>query len=118
MTYNNYDGSTATSYNSTGSGYLTATNKSGTALVQPSNNYLNKCNYGQYGYLPIVTSSSSASTYYSDYYYKGAIFLHVGGSDNALAAGSSFFNLGLASFSSSSWNVSASLSLKPLAPTT
>jgi hypothetical protein len=116
MTYNNYDGSTATSYNSTGSGYLTATNKSGTALVQPSTNYLNKCNYGQYGYLPIVTSSGSTSTYYSDYYYKGAYFLLVGGvTGSALDAGSSFFSPSNA-FSSSNWFISASLSLKPLAP--
>jgi len=116
MTYNNYDGSTATSYNSTGSGYLTATNKSGTALVQPSDNYLNKCNYGQYGYLPIVTSSGSTSTYYSDYYYKGASFLRVGGGTGyALDAGSSYFNLNY-TFSYSNWLISASLSLKPLAP--
>ena len=116
MTYNNYDGSTATSYNLTGSGYLTAKNKAGTNLVQPATNYLNKCNYGQYGYLPITTSSNSISTYYCDYYYKGANFLRVGGSTEfALAAGPSYFRLN-STFSSSNWGIAASLSLKPLAP--
>lgn len=115
MTYNTADGSTATSYNSSGTGYLTATNKAGTALVQPSSNYLNKCNSGQYGYLPITTSSSSTSTYYCDYYYKGSNFLLVGGgANNDLVAGCSYFHLG-DTFSYSHWYRAASLSLKPLA---
>ena len=115
MTYNNYDGSTATSYNSTGEGYLTAYNRLETALVRPSSNLLNKCNYGQYGYLPITTSLSSFTTYYSDYFYTGSGYVLVGGvAVFSAGAGESTFNLSYG-FDVSSYYYTASLSLKPLA---
>jgi hypothetical protein len=108
LTYNNKDGSTATSYNSNGSGYLAVTQ------TRPASNYLNKAVYGNYGYLPAVTSSSGSTVYYCDYYYNGTGFLLVGGSSfYGASAGASYFNLGN-SFAYRSRNIGACLTLKPL----
>ena len=110
MTYNNIDGSTATSYNSNGSGYLTL------STTRPSaNNYVNKMKYGPFGYISIDTTGGSSTTYYCDYYYGGNGYLLVGGGSNAVAgAGASDFSL-YHSFASAYWGFGAALSLKPLA---
>ena len=110
MTYNNIDGSTATSYNSNGSGYLTL------STTRPSaNNYVIKMKYGPFGYIPIDTTGGSSTTYYCDYYYGGNGYLLVGGSsDYGVYAGFSSFNLNY-SFASADWHLGACLSLKPLA---
>ena len=120
LTYNNYDGSTATSYNSNGTGYLIAKDKNGNNIVRPANTnsayWFNKAAYGPYGYLPITLSTASSTTYYCDYYYNGSGFLLVGGSASlGTSAGFSYFNLN-GSFANSIWTFSAALSLKPLAP--
>ena len=120
LTYNNYDGSTATSYNSNGTGYLIAKDKNGNNIIRPANTnsayWFNKAAYGPYGYLPITLSTASSTTYYCDYYYNGSGFLLVGGNaNNGTSAGFSGFRL-YNSFADSYWFVSAALSLKPLAP--
>ena len=108
LTYGTKDGSTATSYNSTGSGYLIVTQ------TRPASNYFNKAIYGKYGYLPAVTASTGTSVYYCDYYYAGNGFLLVGGAAaGGGIAGASFFILA-SSFANRSWSIAASLTLKPL----
>ena len=109
MTYNNIDGSTATSYNSNGSGYLTL------STTRPSaNNYVIKMKYGPFGYIPIDTTGGSSTTYYCDYYYGGNGFLLVGGDANGGGgAGASSFILA-GSFAARNWYIAASLTLKPL----
>jgi hypothetical protein len=114
LTYNTADGSTAISYNSSGTNYLTLT------ITRPSsNNYVSKMIYGNHGYLSLSTTNPSASstTYYCDYYYGGNGYLLVGGSSsNGPGAGFSYFTLGYA-FSSTHWSLAARLSLKPLGST-
>ena len=118
MTYNNYDGSEATSYNSDGYKYLTAKNKAGVDLILPAKNYLTKCNYGTYGYLPITTSSGSGNTYYCDSFYANSsdscVMTAGGWTAHKLQAGASYFNLNIWPHQSV-WYVAASLSLKPIA---
>ena len=108
LTYGTADGSTATSYNSNGSGYLSLT------TTRPSaNGYVTKMLFGPHGYLPISTVGSS-TTYWSDYYYGRNGFLLVGGNAAYGAnAGFSCFALDYG-FSDSDWGVSARLALKPL----
>jgi len=122
LTYNNYDGSASTSYNSTGTGYLTAiSNNTATNIIRPSNSvddttvyWYNKAAYGKWGYLPIQIGGSS-TTYYADYYYNGTGYLLVGGSSSHGAyAGASYFHLSR-SFANAPWSIGAALSLKPLA---
>lgn len=121
LTYNNYDGSTATYYNSTGTGYLTAiSNNTATDIIRPSNSvddtnvyWYNKASYGKWGYLPIQVGGSS-TTYYADYYYNGTGYLLVGGSSSTdVHAGASYFYLPY-SFAYEAWSCGAYLSLKPL----
>lgn len=108
MTYNNIDGSEATSYNSDGSGYLTL------STTRPTNNYVTKMKYGPFGYISIDTTGGSSTTYYCDYYYLGNGYLLVGGFSNRDGySGVSCFSLN-ASFAYAYWGIGATLSLKPL----
>lgn len=107
MTWGTYDGTTATGYNTTATGYKTV----GT---RPATGYFNKATFGQFGYLPVATSASSASTYYCDYYYDGTGFALVGGSaNNGANDGASCVHLNSGA-GHASWNFAAALTLKPL----
>ena len=111
MTWGTYDGTTATGYNTTATGYKTV----GT---RPATGYLNKATFGQFGYLPVVTSASSASTYYCDYYYNDIGFALVGGNaTNGASDGASCVGLHIGE-GAVGWNVAAALTLKPLAKLT
>lgn len=66
LTYGTQDGSSATGYNTTGSGYLT----SGATPSTNLNGYATQYMYNNtYGMLPYAVSSGSASTCYCDYCY-------------------------------------------------
>ena len=110
LTAGRVDGSTASNYNSTGSGYKTVT------VTRPAAGYLVKCKYGEFGYLPSSTTSGSTTTYYSDYHYNSNYFALFGGNANNSVGntGPSYLNLNN-TFSNANWNIAAALSLKPLA---
>ena len=72
MTASTADGSTASAYNTNGSGYLSVGNKPTT------NSYIKKMQFGLFGFLPIEVDSYSTQ-YYKDYYYNGTGFALVGG---------------------------------------
>lgn len=107
LTHGIADGSTATSFGTTPSGYIPIT------ATQPENGYVTKMMFGKHGMLPTTTGGSS-STYYSDCFYKGSGFSLVGGrSYYGLGCG---FSVGLHSgVSSANWSVAAAPSCKPLA---
>lgn len=108
MTWGRYDGTSATGYNTNAAGYKTV----GT---RPATNYFNKAKFGQFGFLPIVTSSSSSTTYYSDYYNDGAGFALVGGAANAGAYSGAFCVALNGGAGNAHWGIAAALTLKPLA---
>lgn len=106
MTYGTYDGTTATSYNTDGSGY----NLVGT---RPATGYTTKASFGVYGYLPKAVGGST-TTYYADYYYNGTGFALVGGyAVGGAYDGVSYVYLSLGA-GSAYWGIAASLTLKPL----
>ena len=106
MTWSTHDGSTATGYNSNGSGYLSTSGR-------PATNYLYKAKYDKWGFLPIVTGSSNA-LYYKDYFSTGEGFALCGGTSNRGATDGTFcVNLPLA-FSTPNWHIAAAPSFKPL----
>lgn len=107
LTYGNADGSTATGYNSTGTGYLPV------VAIQPSSGYVSKMLFGGHGMLPSVTSGSS-STFYACYLYKGTRY--------AIFGGNSSYGLRVCSlcvdlhnrFGDAFWGIAGSLSCKPI----
>ena len=107
MTWGTYDGTTATGYNTTATGYKTV----GT---RPATGYFNKATFGQFGYLPVVTSASSASTYYCDYYYDGTGFALVGGTAGGGAYGGASCVILYYGAGNAYWYFAAALTLKPL----
>lgn len=108
MTYGNADESTATAYNSNGSGYRKVT------MTKPAEGYVSKVQLGGFGFVPEQTAGSS-STRYCDYYYNGNGFAVVGGYANyGLGYGSWCVNLNY-SFGNRGWGVAAAPSCKPLA---
>lgn len=110
LTYGTVDGTTTDGYNTNGNGYLVDT------TARPANGYFKTAKFGKFGYLPLTTGSSY-TTYYSDYWYtKNAAltFALVGGSaGDGVSDGCSYFSLGTAP-GNANWNVSSSLSFKPL----
>ena len=117
MTYGLSDGSTVDGYNLDGTGYITVANS---APSGTSGGYVSKILMTENGLIPVV-ASGSATTYYCDgLWYDNTIidYVFVGGSTiNTLCAG--LFNTYLSSsYSRNSWNIGASISCKPLAPTT
>jgi len=114
MTYNTADGTTATSYNSTGEGYIINSTD-----TRPGNGYAKTAYFNSnLGFYFTKTTGGSSSTYFCDYWYTNSTvltYLRVGGnSSNGAYAGASYFNLG-ASFADAYWSIGACLSLKPLA---
>lgn len=110
LTAGTHDGSTASGYNTTGDGYLTAGTASGT-----SGGYINKCVATKGGRIP-VTASGSSSTYECDgLWFAASCFARVGGNWHiTLLAGAFCVHLYSAvSYSGSDYG--AVLSCKPLA---
>lgn len=106
MTASTADGSTASAYNTNGSGYLSVGNKPTT------NNYIKKMQFGLFGFLPIEVDSYSTQ-YYKDYYYNGTGFALVGGrSDSGANCGAFYANLNNG-VTNRSWGVGAAPSCKP-----
>ncbi len=114
LTRGTHDGSTATDYNITGSGYISV---SGATPSGTSGGYIRSMKTEAYGRLP-VTASGSSSTYESDGLYfdnSGVHYAVVGGHWNsALLVGPFCAILSLAA-SSSGTHIGAALSCKPLA---
>ena len=109
LTHGTVDGSTATSFGTTSTGYIPVT------ATQPESGYVTKMSFGKYGMLPSAIGGSS-STYYSDYFYKGTGFSLVGGNSGYGLSCGFYVNLSL-SETNASWGLTTSLSLKPRAKT-
>ena len=109
MCYGTSDGSTTTSYNLDGTGYVETS-------ILPSNGYITKADYSKGVFVPKITGGSS-STYYCDYYYNKTETIYYlrrgGGCDYGACCGA--FCLGLFSAASvSNWSFGAALSFKSL----
>ena len=72
MTQSTIDGSTAEGYNTTGTGYLTASGR------PASHDWLRKLQFGNFGFLPLEVGSYSTQ-YYKDHYWTGTGYAIVGG---------------------------------------
>lgn len=110
MTYSSADGSTATAYNSDGTGYLINN------TVRPSAGYISKMGFGNWGIVPIITTGGSSSTYYCDYLYGSNSILSfaiVGGASNSSLNCGFSFALG-SKFTNRDWDIASALSCKPL----
>lgn len=110
MTQGNIDGSTATDYNSTGTGYIVP----GLTMSGTSGGFINAATLTQYGFLPTAVSGSS-STYFCDggWYAAGGYAL-VGGSYAVGLSDGAFALLLNAAFSDAGTSIGSSLSCKPL----
>jgi hypothetical protein len=109
LTHGTKDGSSATEFNTNGSGYLTL------AYTKPSSDYVKNMNYGKWGIIAKVTGSPAAfNKYYCDYFYNGTGFACFGGASNRGAICSVCVYLHDA-VSIRIWVIAAALSCKPLA---
>ena len=108
LTASTADGSTASAYNTNGSGYL-STNGNPT-----SNNYVKQMKFGVWGWLPFEVSAYSTQ-YYKDYYYNGTGFALVGGSSYSGAYCGAFSVALYYAVSARYWYRGAAPSCKPLA---
>jgi hypothetical protein len=111
MTSSTADGSTATAYNTDGTGYLIDN------TVRPSSGYVSKMGFGAWGLIPRSVTGGNNNIYYCDYFYtnNSAIkFALVGGGSNYGLYCGFFVDLD-ASFTYHHWYVAAALSCKPLA---
>ena len=106
MTYNNADGSGATSYNTNGNQYLIAD------VTRPSSNYVQHMSYGLWGMVPKSTGAYYTK-YWNDYFYTGTGFALVGGASYSGAlCGFYVYLYNSAPFRI--WNIAGSPSFKPL----
>ena len=111
LTRNTNDGSTASDYNSDGTGYLT---KNHTA---PATNYVQEMFYTDDGaFYDKATNATVGNTMYQDYFYanaSGARYLYRGGNCYYSAAycGAFFLFVNYA-FSNAYWNIGASVSYR------
>ena len=110
MTYSNVDGTTATSYNDVGTGYLT------TAFERPASGWITKMRFGEHGILPIDTQSGSYSTYYCDYIGSGFqnTYATIGSYSGGNSQGAFYMNF-IGTFADRGHRASSNLSCKPLA---
>ena len=117
MTYGQSDGSTTDGYNETGSGYISIGNSTPSGT---SGGYISKILITDNGLIPTI-ASGSATTYYCDglWFDNSQIdYAYVGGnSSSASRVGALYSALDVTS-SHTRWSIGASLSCKPLAPTT
>lgn len=109
LTYGTADGSTATGYNSTGTGYLTVSGKPN------ANGNVKTMNFGFYGFLP-ETVGGNETDYWSEYFYTGSSgYAIVGGASYGKTRnGASDIALGY-NFSVTNSLISTVLSCKPVA---
>lgn len=114
LTRGTKDGSTATDYNTTASGYISIT---GSNISGNSGGYIDSMQTTIYGRLPIA-ASGSASTYECDglwYATSGSLYAYVGGHwGNDLLVGPFFALLDVAA-SGTRTGIGAAISCKPLA---
>ena len=111
MTSSTADGSTATAYNTDGTGYLIDN------TVRPSAGYVRKMGFGNWGLMPRSITGGNSNVYYCDYFYtnnSATTFALVGGGSSAsLVCG---FSVALdGAFTGRRWVIAAALSCKPLA---
>ena len=117
MTYGTADGSTATSYNENGSGYIVLDTK-----AVNSSGYASEMLFNKYGMFPAAWSiAGSATTYYCDYTGRGYAsssdvygYAYVGCDCNGESICGAFCCLLSHAASHSSWAVGAALSCKPV----
>lgn len=111
MTSSAVDGSTATAYNTDGTGYLIDN------TVRPSNGYVSKMGFGNWGLIPRSVTGGNSNVYYCDYFYTNntstAFALVGGGSLDGLYCG--FYVHLYYAFTLRYWGIAAALSCKPLA---
>lgn len=117
MTYGQSDGSTVDGYNLDGSGYITVTNSTPSGTV---GGYISKMLFNESGLIPVIVSGS-ATTYYCDGLWfdnTQIYYVSVGGCSNNLLGVGVFCSALLHVSLAKTWDISASISCKPLAPTT
>lgn len=112
LTYGTEDGSSASAYNTSGSGY----NNVGITPEETSGGYIDKMEYNRYGMIP-KSASGSDSTYYADglwFTNAATTYAFRGGNCNAgLLVGVFSCNLRNGP-SSAAWHFGSALSCKPL----
>ena len=114
LTRGTHDDSTATDYNTDGSGYISVVDSS---ISGSNGGYISGMKTESYGRLPTAASGSS-STYEADgvYFSNGTYYAYVGGLwGNGLKCGPFYVGLYYTASNSNSY-VGAALSCKPLAP--
>lgn len=106
MTQSTADGSTVSNYNTNGSGYLSVGGK------PTEHNYVQKMQFGAWGWLPVAVGAYS-SQYYKDYYYNGTGFARFGGSSgDGLSGGAFYVSLSIGA-ANRLWTLAAAPSFKP-----
>ncbi len=108
LTASTADGSTASAYNTNGSGYLS------TDCKPTSNNYVKQMKFGVWGWLPFKVGAYSTQ-YYADYYYNGTGFALFGGASTYGAFCGAFFVALSSAVSYRIWASGAAPSCKPCA---
>ena len=113
MTKHTGDGSTATDYNITGSGYIACNDIP--AVTGTSGGYISATKSNKYGQFSTVVSGSS-STYLCDgrWFATGTMYPCRGGSSSDGALCGAFALNSFLAASSTYWTVGAALSYKPL----
>lgn len=104
LTPNTADGSTATTYNTNGAGYLNGG-------ARPASGYVKNLKRSTDGFLPSTTSSSNVGLKY--YYYDGNGYALVGGASYVGAFDGPFYFSLNAAVSNRYWYISGSPSCKP-----
>ena len=114
LTYGQYDGSTTSTYNIDGTGYISI----GYTPTGTSGGYTSKIAFTKYGLIP-VAAKGSATTYYTDGLWLNnsqVNYTRLGGSPFSELCAGAFCTAIHALYTYASWDVSASPSCKPLAP--
>ena len=107
MTHGIEDGSTATGYNTDGTGYIA------TGKTIGASGYISKMDASENGLLPVSTSGSD-STHYCDIVYQssGTLFTFVGGASSDRSVCGAFSAALVSAASYTSWSIGASISYK------
>ena len=111
LTYGNIDGSNVDTYNDSGLGYKFIANQPNATSTL---NWVDKMHFGDYGVLPISVSGG-ANTYWADSFWSGTNYAVIGRNDSNSDYATGSLSMDLTnSFSTASWNISGSLSCKPV----